>query len=446
MDREETRKEETAKEKTVGKEPAKTETTEQKAANTTADTEPPKQKPPAKRNLEEENEDSIHKQPVLALMRYYLPERFHRPIVRTTRRLGNLLSINQGEWHWLEQKPLPLKLLNRSLWRTAEPSGNYYIMLLLSGVISTLGLLAGSTAAIIGAMIVAPLMGPIVGMAFAITMGNRRLLKRAGLSVLTGALLTIATAYLICKVVGINTLNPEILERTRPTLLDLAIGLAAGAAGSFAKTRREVADALPGVAIAVALVPPLSVIGIGLAFQDYGIFLGSTLLFSTNLAGIILSGGLIFIWQDYGSIKRAKKGLTASTATVILLGVPLGVAMKDLIVEERARTLVGRLIREETVTFSETDIRSLKVESADDELQIDIEVAAAAGSIVRNQVDLVHTFLEEELDRQISLNVDILAVETFGIGTAGEPVAPRRTTDDDSVNRTDVDREEIEAD
>ena len=431
--------------KAMEKEPVEKESIAQKAANTTADPEPSNPKPPAKRNLKEENEDSIHKQPILALLRYYLPERFHRPIIRTARRLGNVLSVNQGEWNWLEQKPLPLKLLNRSLWRTAEPSANYYIMLFLSGVISTLGLLAGSTAAIIGAMIVAPLMGPIVGMAFAITMGNRRLLKRAGLSVLTGAILTVGTAYFICKIVGINTLNPEILERTRPTLLDLAIGLAAGAAGSFAKTRREVADALPGVAIAVALVPPLSVIGIGLAFRDYSVFWGSTLLFSTNLAGIILSGGLIFIWQDYGSIRRAKKGLTASTATVLLLGLPLGFAMKDLIVEERARTLVGRLIREETVTFSEADIRSLKVESVSDKLQIDIEVAAVTGSIVRNQIDLVHDFLEEELNRQIALSVNVLAVESFGVGPAGEAIKPT-TSEDDSVDRTDVDREEIETD
>lgn len=416
---------------------------EQKAANTTADLEPSKSKPPAKRNLEEENAGSIHKQPFLVLVRYYLPERVHRPAIRTLRRLSGVLSVNRGNWQWLDQKPLPLKILNRSLWRTAEPSFNYYIMLFLSSVIATLGLLAGSTAAIIGAMIVAPLMGPIVGMAFAITMGNRRLLKRAGLSVATGALLTIGTAYLLCQIVGINTLNPEILERTRPTLLDLAIGLAAGAAGSFGKTRREVADALPGVAIAVALVPPLSVIGIGLAFGDSSIFFGSSLLFLTNLAGIVLSGGLVFIWQDYGSMKRARKGLTASTATVLLLGVPLGFAMKDLIIEERARTLVGRLIREETLTFSETDIRRLRVAAVDGALQIDLEVAAPEGSIARNQIELVHQFLEKELSRNIVLDVNVLAVEGFEIGTTDE-LNNKKQSEKGEADRTDVEQSEVE--
>lgn len=352
---------------------------------------------------------------LLARIRSAYPSFIHRPIIRTARRFSHAVGVNGAEWHWMANNPLPLKSLNRSLWRSAEPSFDYYMMLFLSGVISALGLLAGSTAAIIGAMIVAPLMGPIVAVAFAITMGNRRLLKRAGLSVITGVLLTVGTAYLICNVIGLNTLNSEILERTRPTLIDLAIGLAAGAAGSFAKTRRDVADALPGVAIAVALVPPLSVIGIGLAFEDRAVIVGSTLLFLTNLAGIILSGGLVFIWQDYGSIKRAKRGLTASTIVLCLLGIPLGLSMRDLIIEERARTLVGRLIRRETNTYRDTDIRSLRVEDKREYLLIDLEVAALEGAISENQVNLVHSFLEAEMNRPIRMNVSIFPAKEYSL-------------------------------
>ncbi|MEO0769575.1 MAG: DUF389 domain-containing protein [Cyanobacteria bacterium J06649_4] len=352
---------------------------------------------------------------LLARIRHHLPASIHRPTVHLARKLNRVLAVNSGEWHWMANNPLPLKSLNRSLWRGADPSFNYYMMLFLSGVISTLGLLAGSTAAIIGAMIVAPLMGPIVAVAFAITMGNRRLLKRAGLSVVTGALLTIVTAYCICGLIGLNTLNPEILERTRPTLIDLAIGLAAGAAGSFAKTRREVADALPGVAIAVALVPPLSVIGIGLAFGNGQVVSGSTLLFLTNLAGIVLSGGLVFIWQDYGSIKRAKQGLTASSVVLAMLGIPLGLSMRELIIEERTRSLVSTLIRQETETFRNTDIRRLRIDSEDAILNVDLEVAAPTDSISPKQVDLVHAFLEAELEKEIRLNVDVFPVREFQV-------------------------------
>lgn len=308
---------------------------------------------------------------------------------------------------------MPLKLLNRNLWRIAEPSSSYYVMLFISGIIAALGLLAGSAAAIIGAMIVAPLMGPIVGMAFAITVGNRRLLKRSGIAVLSGSLLTVATAYFLCNLVGISSMNPEILQRTQPTLIDLVIGLAAGAAGAFAQTRREVADALPGVAIAVALVPPLSVIGIGIALGSGAVAWGSTLLFLTNLAGIILSGGLVFIWQEYGSLKRAKRGLTASTALLALLAIPLGLSMRELIVEEKGRSMVNQMIRSELLTFRDSDIMRIGINFEGENLRVTIEVAAPKNSISSKQVDLVRQALETKLERPVDLEVGVIPMQGF---------------------------------
>lgn len=367
------------------------------------------------------------RRPALVWVRHYLPAPVHRPIIKAFRRLGRKWGTNSGDWAWLEQKPMPLKLLNRNLWRIAEPSSSYYVMLFISGIIATLGLLAGSVAAIIGAMIVAPLMGPIVGMAFAITVGNRRLLKRSGIAVLSGSILTIATAYLICRVVGISSLNSEILQRIQPTLIDLVIGLAAGAAGAFAQTRREVAGALPGVAIAVALVPPLSVIGIGLALESRTVALGSTLLFLTNLAGIILSGGLVFIWQEYGSLKRARRGLTASTALIVLLGIPLGLSMRELIIEEKGRSVVNQMIRSDLLTFRDSEIRTVGINSDGDHLSIKIDVAAQRGSISENQVDLVRQALERRLDRPIELSVNVYPVQDFySTGIQDKRVSLRR--------------------
>ncbi|NJR71549.1 MAG: TIGR00341 family protein [Synechococcales cyanobacterium CRU_2_2] len=364
------------------------------------------------------------RRPAVVWVRHYLPALIHRPIIKVFRKLGRKWDTNSGDWAWLEQKPMPLKLLNRNLWRIAEPASSYYVMLFISGIIATLGLLAGSAAAIIGAMIVAPLMGPIVGMAFAITVGNRRLFKRSGIAVLSGSILTIATAYLICEVVGISSLNSEILQRTQPTLIDLVIGLAAGAAGAFAQTRREVAGALPGVAIAVALVPPLSVIGIGLALGSSSVALGSTLLFLTNLAGIILSGGLVFIWQEYGSLKRARRGLTASTALLALLGIPLGLSMQDLIAEEKGRSAVNQMIRSDLLTFCDSRIQGVDINSDGDRLRIRIEVAAQKDAISENQVDLVRQAIERRLDRPVELAVNVYPVQSFSsIGSKKEKVS-----------------------
>ncbi|MEO0648792.1 MAG: hypothetical protein AAFZ17_21995, partial [Cyanobacteria bacterium J06650_10] len=116
----------------------------------------PKLTQPARMNLHDGSDDlPAFRRPLLVLVRYYFPQGVHRVVIRTARRVGRIWLTNSGEWHWLDEKPIALKLLNRSLWRGADPSLSYYVMLLISGVIATLGLLAGSTAAIIGAMIVA---------------------------------------------------------------------------------------------------------------------------------------------------------------------------------------------------------------------------------------------------------------------------------------------------
>ncbi|MBE9062624.1 DUF389 domain-containing protein [cf. Phormidesmis sp. LEGE 11477] len=326
--------------------------------------------------------------------------------------LSALKDRHRGEWHWMESKPVPIASLNRSLWRSAESSSNYYLLLFLSGAIATFGLLSGSSATVIGAMIVAPLMGPITGIAFALIMANRRLLRRASLSLALGALLTVGTATLIAKITGIEALTGEILARTQPTLLDLGVALAAGAAGALAKSRRGIADALPGVAIAVALVPPLSVVGVGVAFGSATVFNGALLLFVTNLVGIIFSGGLVFLALRYGSVQRAKRGMTIAIATLLCLGIPLSLSFQDLSIKKQARISVNTLIRRSS-PFSETDIQSLDIVREGDALVVYLDVKAVPSSVSSEQVNLVREALAKEIERPITLYVNVIPIEQF---------------------------------
>ena len=133
------------------------------------------------------------------------------------------------------------------------------------------------------------------------------------------------------------------------------------------------------------------------------------------MGGIILSSGLVFIWQDYGSVRRAKKGLTVSTIVVCLLGIPLGFSMRDLIIEEKTRASISRLVRFETSTFQDTDIRRLKVDSRGNNLLVTLEVAAPEGTVSEQQINTVHNFLEQELERPISLDVSIFPVQEYSI-------------------------------
>lgn len=342
-----------------------------------------------------------------------LQRRWLRSWITALRSFQVLQQHNAGEWHWLQSPPVPLVRLNRKIWRGANPSLSYYVLLSVSAVISAIGVIAGNAATIIGAMIVAPLMGPITGMAFGIAVGNRRMLKRSSLGLVSGAVITVLIAYFIASASGLHSLNIEILSRAKPTLLDLLVALAAGTAGAFAQAKQKVADALPGVAIAVALAPPLSVIGIGLAMRSWAISEGASLLFLTNLAGIVLSGAIVFIWQEYGSLHKAKRGLFFTTISVLFIGLPLSFSLRELIVEAQAKKMIETLIRRQTVTFGNTHIRELHIQAIDELLLIELEVSAPIGNISERQVLLVRSFLEEKLEQPLELDVRVLPMREF---------------------------------
>ncbi|MDY6938470.1 MAG: DUF389 domain-containing protein [Cyanobacteriota bacterium] len=341
----------------------------------------------------------------------YIRSCVKRYLLAGKQELLDFWHTHSGDWHWLNEKPMTVVSLNRRLWRVSIPSFSFCFLLMLSSAISTLGLLADSAATIIGAMIIAPLMGPIVSVAYAMIAGNRRLLRRSLLTSVIGAIITIFTSMITIWLVGLEAVGSEVMARANPSLIDLGVALAAGAAGGFANSRRPIANTLPGVAIAVALVPPLSTVGIGLALGHSSLAGGALLLFTTNFTGIIFSGGLVFLCQGYGSIKRAQRGLSVSILILSLLGIPLTFSLQNLLVKENVRRNVGNLLRRESLTFSDTDIRYIRVREQKQFLLVEVEVAAALGSISELQVELVRDFLSQELQRNIDLRVRVIPVQ-----------------------------------
>lgn len=169
----------------------------------------------------------------------------------------------------------------------------FWVLLLLAGLIATAGVIADSTATVIGAMIVAPLMVPILGVVFAIAIGSRANLVRSVLLVVTGAAAVVALAYLVGALAPIDVLAPsntQVAGRVNPRFIDFIAALATGAVGAFALVRDDVADTLPGVAIAISLVPPLAVVGLTLEAGAGDQARGALLLFLTNVAAILVTG------------------------------------------------------------------------------------------------------------------------------------------------------------
>ena len=189
--------------------------------------------------------------------------------------------------------------------------------------------------------------------------------------------------------------------------------MAAGLAGAFTQTRRSIADAIPGVAIAVALVPPLSVIGIGLALGAESIAIGASLLFLTNLICIIFFGSLVFLFQSYGNIDRAKKGLAMSTIVMFVLGVPLTISMRDLIIKKNVTSQINGLIVDETKSFSDADVKSISVIPRKKYLQVAIEIAAPIDSISQADIERLRRSIVENVERNISLRVEVIPMRVL---------------------------------
>lgn len=207
----------------------------------------------------------------------------------------------------------------------------FAMLILFASVIATGGLMSDSVASVIGAMIVAPLMTPIMGMVVAIVIGSQSRLTRSAVIVVFGIGLAIGVGWLMSSLMPTGwdpTASDQVMARTAPRLIDLVIALASGGAGAYALSRVDVADALPGVAIAISLVPPLNTVGILLASGENDLARGALVLFLTNIGAILLAGTVTFIFTGLARAvgrrpKEIRNGLIAIVAFVILIALPL---------------------------------------------------------------------------------------------------------------------------
>jgi uncharacterized hydrophobic protein (TIGR00271 family) len=175
----------------------------------------------------------------------------------------------------------------------ARPTLSYYVLITLSAAIAGLGLILNSPAVVIGAMLVAPLMSPIMAAGMALMLGDTHSLRSSLGGVIRGAIIAIIVGVVLGLKPG-DDLTSEVLARTQPTLLDLGVALFSGLAGAYALSFLDAAGALPGVAIAAALVPPLASVGIAWAERDWAKGFGALLLFLTNLVAISSAAALVF--------------------------------------------------------------------------------------------------------------------------------------------------------
>lgn len=192
--------------------------------------------------------------------------------------------------------------LNLDTGDTRAKRSSFWVMLTLSGVIAVAGVMNDSTATVIGAMIIAPLAVPILGMGLAIVTGDFRAVSRSlgyiGVSVV---IVVLMGALAVLLLPGSDTVlqSSQVTGRTSPGLLDLVAAFATGFAGSIARARKDLGDILPGIAIAISLVPPLGVVGVCLGTGSWGLAFGALLLFVSNVLALVIAATVVFFWVGY---------------------------------------------------------------------------------------------------------------------------------------------------
>lgn len=283
------------------------------------------------------------------------------------------------------------------LRENARTSSSYLVMMMLSTLIASFGLYGDSSPVIIGAMILAPLMAPLVSFSMGIIRNDFQMMKISFRTIFIGTTLAMFAATFVSLIIPLKVLTSEMNSRLTPNLLDLGIAVASGIAAAFVHAREEIAKSLAGVAIAVALIPPLAVAGIGIGWMDWNVFSGAFLLYLTNLAGIILFGGLTFWLLGFAPFKRARRNLIYTLITVLIICIPLTLAYSTIVQEARiSRDLEG--LQLENITLKDVKPRVI----SKGQVQITLRIVAE-----KNISDPELRELKKKIEERLGLDVKL---------------------------------------
>lgn len=340
-------------------------------------------------------------------------------------------------------KPLPFERREKvvaEIRPMASPGFDFFFLVVLSCSIATLGLITDSPAVIIGAMLIAPLMSPIIGIGLASITGDAHLLENAIGALLRGAALAVLLSAVVTRFnlyvpfLSLQALPNEILVRTHPSPLDLGIALAGGMAAAYALTQPHLSAALPGVAIATALMPPLCTVGIGLTLGRMDVAGGALLLFLTNTVTIAFAAVLVFFLCGFGAsnIKdkpRLPRSLLLSASLTLTLFVPLNVFSVKFIQEATENRQINTVVRDQVAFFNNAELVDLAVTRQGTAMDMNITIRTSK-QLRYEQVVGMQEAIVAALERPVSIRVNQIFAEQL------DPLIPPTRTPTPTVTAT----------
>jgi len=326
--------------------------------------------------------------------------------------------------NWIKTSPERRELVVEDITAGSEPGVRFYLLLSTSALIAAFGLIANSTAVIIGAMLVSPLMTPIIGTSLGLVIGDTKLFANSLRSVVIGTVLAIFFSALLGFLPLALEATPEMLLRVRPTLLDLFVAVLAGFAGSYAMIDEKVSPALPGVAIATAIVPPLSNTGICLSLGYYEGAFGSFMLFFANFLSILLVASATFILAGMSPAAKLKedkqfvKSLIVAIIGFVVVAAFLTYSLVNIVKERKLKDTIEATLNSEFDKLHSTSVDDYVYDVEDGTLFI---LASVRSPIILTPKDITNLqdSFEEEIDMPIELIVrSIISKDVSATGSS----------------------------
>ncbi len=306
---------------------------------------------------------------------------------------------------WLN--PTVTQFEGEELVRNAEESSfsslDFLVLIIISAVLAAFGLILNSNAVIIGAMLVAPLMTPLIAVATGLVVGNIRIMRQGTITLVQGILASLIVALIVGWISATSIVTTEMAARGNVTFLDMGVALASGFIGAYATARKDIPSALAGVAIAAALMPPLVTVGLAISFREWALAQGASLLFLTNIVSITLAAWVTFLWLGLRPGKKYDPVATrrASTLLVLLLVVIL-VSLSFLSIDTAASGRIESALRD---SFQQAELVNYEVRQSDP-LEVVAVVRQPVGNMDDNsEVIEARESLEELLGEPVKLSV-----------------------------------------
>jgi uncharacterized hydrophobic protein (TIGR00271 family) len=330
---------------------------------------------------------------------------------------------------------LTLDELSSQFEADARLDADFLVLTFSASLIASLGLLADSAAVVIGAMVIAPWILPLRAMAYGMLQGRLALVGTALVTLGIGIGLTVLLSAVVGGGVGMPVLGQEVAARTSPNLLDLGIALVAGAAAIYAKVRSRAVSSLVGTAIAVALVPPVCVLGLLASAGQWEGARGAGLLFATNLLGI-LSGALVMLTITQPLLRRrlwrSRMGLVSLMFTALLL-LPLSSSFVQLVrqsqhqlAQQRIEQAIAKSLQTETLTIGRhSQLVGVTIDWKQTPPLIRASVRVSEPNLpTPAQVAAVQSFINSQQPKRYRLVVQRSAIDIVGPDPAPIPAQP----------------------